>query len=565
MASTKRCFLPPHPSAPSREATFALRTGARSQRDAPVDLVAAAFARLDATARRARDDARRNGPASSARPSRAEHVARLRVNPPDAMTMSSVVTPFTGIGAVRAVSRGGAASTRVRAGAPAASAGARAGVPASAWAANFDAGSVARFKPQASAMRGRFGDSARGRAVRRKAVAVRVPSIFNVPRARSDSRRDPRFPLARPLSLPPARLLSKPPDCNPRKAAAPHHGFSPPPPRNAHFPLVPFLPGDQLTRPPSPIHPSAPLQDPDRRMLGSEDDSDDFPRLSAAETGDASPRRKRLTRGERERNAESYEWTAWVSTCGVTSIAITATYLRLLREVTDTGAFPWAELFAQLALCAGAAVGMEFYARYAHKYLWHESLWTMPVKQRKEWNRPIWLLHESHHLPREGAFEANDIFAIANGVPAFALCAYGFLTPGLFGGLCFGAGLGITLFGIAYMYVHDGMVHKRFPTGPLGKLPFLRKIAAGHTIHHTEAFEGVPWGLFLSTQELAACPGGLEELERVLEAENRKQARIEEEAKMAAAGAAGAFSPWPREGEHIPSQVAAPACKLPEE
>ena len=34
--------------------------------------------------------------------------------------MSSVVTPFTGIGAVRAVSRGGAASTRVRAGASAA-------------------------------------------------------------------------------------------------------------------------------------------------------------------------------------------------------------------------------------------------------------------------------------------------------------------------------------------------------------------------------------------------------------------------------------------------------------
>ena len=50
---------------------------------------------------------------------------------------------------------------------------------------------------------------------------------------------------------------------------------------------------------------------------------------------------------------------------------------------------------------------------------------------------------------------------------------------GLFGGLCFGAGLGITLFGIAYMYVHDGLVHKRFPTGPLGKLPLLRKIAAG--------------------------------------------------------------------------------------
>jgi len=308
----------------------------------------------------------------------------------------------------------------------------------------------------------------------------------------------------------------------------------------------------------------------------SGEETDEFPPEPAASViaegkGSAARRvttKKRLTKGERLKNAESYEWTAWVSTCGVTSIAISATYLRLLREVADSGGFPWAELFAQLALCAGAAVGMEFYARYAHKYLWHDSLWTMPMKQRKEWNRPIWLLHESHHLPREGAFEANDIFAIANGVPAFALCAYGFLTPGLFGGLCFGAGLGITLFGIAYMYVHDGMVHKRFPTGPLGKLPFLRKIAAGHTIHHTEAFDGVPWGLFLSTQELAQCAGGLEELENVLEAAERKMEREEEErAEMERAGASGPFSYWPRiqEGEHIPSEVNAPACKLPED
>jgi hypothetical protein len=45
---------------------------------------------------------------------------------------------------------------------------------------------------------------------------------------------------------------------------------------------------------------------------------------------------KRLTRGEREEISEAYEWSAWVSTCGVISIAITATYFRLLREVSDT-------------------------------------------------------------------------------------------------------------------------------------------------------------------------------------------------------------------------------------
>ena len=251
VASTNRCFLPPHPSAPSREASFALRTGARSQRDAPVDLVAAAFARLDATARRARDDARRNGPASSARPSRAEHVARLRVNPPDAMTMSSVVTPFTGIGAVRAVSRGGAAS-RVRAGASAASAGARAAVPASRGR-RTSTPAPSRVSPQASAI-------ADGSATRRagapstKGRGGACPLHFQRPSRALGLPSRPSVSLARHLpSLPRASYPNR--RSNPRKAAAPHHGFSPPPPRNAHFPLVRFPPGDQLTRPPVPNPP----------------------------------------------------------------------------------------------------------------------------------------------------------------------------------------------------------------------------------------------------------------------------------------------------------------------
>jgi beta-carotene 3-hydroxylase len=41
-----------------------------------------------------------------------------------------------------------------------------------------------------------------------------------------------------------------------------------------------------------------------------------------------------------------------------------------------------------------------------------------------------------------------------------ALCLYGFFTPNILGGVCFGAGLGITLFGIMYMFIHDGLVHR---------------------------------------------------------------------------------------------------------
>lgn len=161
---------------------------------------------------------------------------------------------------------------------------------------------------------------------------------------------------------------------------------------------------------------------------------------------------------------------------------------------------------------------MEMWARWAHRALWHESLWC-------------W--HESHHLPREGAFEKNDWFAVTNAAPAIALLAYGFFTPGLGASLCFGAGLGITIFGMAYMFVHDGLVHKRFPTGPIGQarapgahatpswpkthvlsvvarvliarfilflfarpspqVPYLKRVAAAHQLHHSEKYNGVPW------------------------------------------------------------------------
>ena len=70
-------------------------------------------------------------------------------------------------------------------------------------------------------------------------------------------------------------------------------------------------------------------------------------------------------------------------------------------------------------------VGMEFWARWAHRALWHASLWHM---------------HESHHRARDdGPFELNDVFAIVNAVPAMSLLAYGFFNRGLVPGLCFGA------------------------------------------------------------------------------------------------------------------------------
>lgn len=204
---------------------------------------------------------------------------------------------------------------------------------------------------------------------------------------------------------------------------------------------------------------------------------------------------EKLARKKSERF--TYLVAAVMSSLGITSMAVMAVYCRFSWQM-EGQEVPMTEMFGTFALSVGAAVGMEFWARWAHKALWHASLWHM---------------HESHHKPREGPFELNDVFAIVNSIPAIALLSYGFFHKGFFPGLCFGAGLGITVFGMAYMFVHDGLVHKRFPVGPIANVPYFRKVAAAHQLHHSEKFNGVPYGLFLGPQELEEV-GGLEELDK---------------------------------------------------
>ncbi|XP_061358651.1 beta-carotene hydroxylase 2, chloroplastic-like [Gastrolobium bilobum] len=204
---------------------------------------------------------------------------------------------------------------------------------------------------------------------------------------------------------------------------------------------------------------------------------------------------EKLARKKSERF--TYLVAAVMSSLGITSMAVLSVYYRFSWQM-EGGEIPWSEMFGTFALSFGAAVGMEFWARWAHKALWHASLWHM---------------HESHHRPREGPFELNDVFAIINAVPAIALLSYGFFHKGLVPGLCFGAGLGITVFGMAYMFVHDGLVHKRFPVGPIANVPYFRRVAAAHKLHHSDKFNGVPYGLFLGPKEVEEV-GGLEELEK---------------------------------------------------
>lgn len=131
---------------------------------------------------------------------------------------------------------------------------------------------------------------------------------------------------------------------------------------------------------------------------------------------------------------------------------------------------------------------MEGWAVLAHERLWH---------------RALWFIHESHHRPRAGLFEANDSFALFNAPPAILLLSWGtWGAPGWPTTLAWAIGAGISLYGTAYLLVHDGYVHGRLPLGFLDRFAYMRQLRAAHRVHHAD--EAAPFGLFYGPWELAA-------------------------------------------------------------
>ena len=105
---------------------------------------------------------------------------------------------------------------------------------------------------------------------------------------------------------------------------------------------------------------------------------------------------------------------------------------------------------------------------------------------------------------RRGRFEANDALSALHAPIAIALVLFGCAGPaGAAREIAFGAGAGMTPFGLAYLVVHDGLVHERLPVPWLARVPYLRAVARAHRVHHAGALGGPPFGLFLGPIEIA--------------------------------------------------------------
>ncbi len=113
----------------------------------------------------------------------------------------------------------------------------------------------------------------------------------------------------------------------------------------------------------------------------------------------------------------------------------------------------------------GALALMEGVAYFAHKYVMHGF---------------GWVLHESHHRPREGLFELNDLYAFIFAIPSIVLIYFG--NNGHPWALW--AGLGVAGYGLIYFGFHDVIVHRRIHHNWRPRSRYMQRIVHAHRLHH---------------------------------------------------------------------------------
>jgi beta-carotene 3-hydroxylase len=123
-------------------------------------------------------------------------------------------------------------------------------------------------------------------------------------------------------------------------------------------------------------------------------------------------------------------------------------------------------LFGMLLFLA-TVIAMEGFAYVMHRWVMHG---------------PGWFLHASHHRPRAGRWELNDLYAVIFAVPSILLLLGG-VDLGWWWG-CSWIGAGIAAYGAIYFGFHDVIVHRRVATRYLPRSAYMKRIIQAHRLHH---------------------------------------------------------------------------------
>lgn len=126
-------------------------------------------------------------------------------------------------------------------------------------------------------------------------------------------------------------------------------------------------------------------------------------------------------------------------------------------------------MFLGFCIAIATVALMELVANLSHKYVMHG------------WG---WAWHESHHTIHDETFERNDLYAVVFAIPSMILIVLGtyYEHPLLWFGLWVGAGM--TMYGFLYFFVHDGLVHNRWPFRLMPRGRYMKRLVQAHRLHH---------------------------------------------------------------------------------
>ncbi|MEQ9232232.1 MAG: sterol desaturase family protein [Cyclobacteriaceae bacterium] len=124
-------------------------------------------------------------------------------------------------------------------------------------------------------------------------------------------------------------------------------------------------------------------------------------------------------------------------------------------------------ILLNILIVIGTFLFMEGVAWFTHKYIMHGFMWR-------------W--HHSHHVPRKGKYEKNDLFAVVFSLPSIALFFYStYYTDSFY---LTSVAIGILAYGLFYFLFHDVVVHQRMKFKKRWKSRYMKRIINAHYAHH---------------------------------------------------------------------------------
>ena len=117
-----------------------------------------------------------------------------------------------------------------------------------------------------------------------------------------------------------------------------------------------------------------------------------------------------------------------------------------------------------------------------HKYLMHGILWY---------------LHADHHnKDHDSWYERNDFFFMIYAIPSWLLIMFGMMNHYAW---YTWVGFGIALYGLAYFFVHDLIIHQRFKVLTKSNNTYILALRRAHKMHHKQVgkYDSQNFGMLL--------------------------------------------------------------------